>query len=127
MVISTMPLIAVLLMATMDRIGSIAACSSELAHGFMARRAFTVMLTIAMILITVTLDRFQSVGNSRSITFMRTRRATGEATSATLAMMLAMNTAPERRGAMVAANTPLEHNSKRELHRCLSDVGQLEN
>jgi hypothetical protein len=89
----------------MDRIGSVADYSSGLAHGFVARAAFTATLTIAMILVAVTMDPFQRVGNSRSITSMPTRRETGKVTLGMLGMMGAVSAAPVLRAAatLVAA------------------------
>ncbi len=81
----------------MDPIGSMAACSSELAHGFMAVAAFTATLTIAMILGAATMGRFQSVGNSHSITSMPTRRETVKVMLEMAAMMGATNTALDLR------------------------------
>jgi hypothetical protein len=88
----------------MDQIGSMADSLSELARGFAARKAFTATLTIVMILATVTMDRFQRVGNSRSITFMRTRRETAKVTSEMPGTMGAVNEAPDPKGAMAAAD-----------------------
>jgi len=84
----------------MDRIGSMADFLSELAPGFTAVTAFTATLTIAMILVAVTMDLCQSVANGRSITSMRTRRETGRVTSGMLAMTEPVNTARELRGAV---------------------------
>ena len=50
-----------------------------------------------MIHIAVITDRFPSVGTSRSITFMRTRRETGKVTRAMLGMMGDANAAPDRK------------------------------
>jgi len=82
----------------MDPIGSMAACSSEPVLGFMAGAAFTATLTIAMILVAATTDRFQRAGNSRSITSMPTRRETGKVMLEMAAMTGAMNTALDLRG-----------------------------
>jgi len=81
----------------MDRIGSMADCSLGRVPGSAAVAAFTVTWTIAMIHIAVITDRFPSVGTSRSITFMRTRRETGKVTRAMLGMMGDANAAPDRK------------------------------
>jgi hypothetical protein len=88
----------------MDRIGLAADYSSGLAHGFTAVMASTATLTIAMILITVTTDRYQSVGSSRSIISMRTRRAMDRVMSGMQGMRVAANTAPDLRADTVAAD-----------------------
>jgi hypothetical protein len=85
----------------MDRIGSLADYSSEQGHGFMAVTDFTDTLTIAMIRVAGTMGRFRRVESSRSITFMRTRRGTGEVTLVMRAMMGAANTVPDLRAVMV--------------------------
>ena len=88
----------------MDRIGSVADYSSGRAHGFAARAAFTATLTIAMIPVAVTMDPFQRVGNSRSITSMPTRRETGKVTPGMLGIVGAGNAVPALRvEAMVVA------------------------
>jgi hypothetical protein len=91
----------------MDRIGSVVDCSSELGPGITDLGAFTATLTIAMILVADTMDRFQDAGNRRSITSMRTRLVTGKVTLGMLAMMEAVNTAPELKGATAAVATRL--------------------
>ena len=75
-----MPHMTVLLTATTGLIGLLAGCLLELAPGFTALGAFSGMSTIAMILITVTLDRCRSAGRSASTTSTETRRGMGEAT-----------------------------------------------
>jgi hypothetical protein len=53
-----------------------------------------------MTLITVTTDRFRIVANGRSVTSMRTRRATGKVTSEMPGMMAGVNAAPDLKAAV---------------------------
>jgi hypothetical protein len=86
-----MPHTTVLHTATMGPIGLFAGCFLELAPGFTALTAFTVMSTTAMILITVTLARSPSAVRSASTTSREMRRGMGEAMSATLATKRGVN------------------------------------
>jgi hypothetical protein len=82
----------VLLTATMDLIGLLAGCSLAPVPGSTALAGFTATSTTALIHTTVTTDRCRSAVRSGSTTSTATRRATGEATQATLAMTPAANT-----------------------------------
>jgi len=86
----------------MDRIGLLAAHSSEQARGFMDRTGSMATSTTVSILITATMDRCRSVASRLSPTSTQTRRGTDKVTSAQLIMMAAENTLADSR-AVVAA------------------------
>ena len=90
-----------LLTGTTDRIGLWAAFFLEQVRGFTGIADFTVMSITGMTLITVTLDQCPSAGRSASTTSRETRRGTGEAMWATLAMKRGVNT-PSQDIAVVA-------------------------
>src|SRR5579863_423983 len=90
--ISTTPRMTVLRTDTMGPTGLLAGYLLERVPGFTAVTAFTAMSTIALILITVTLDRCRSAGRSASTTSREMRRGMGEATWATPAMKRGVNT-----------------------------------
>src|ERR1700735_1964349 len=85
-------------MATMVRIGSRGAYSSEPDRGSMALTASTATSTIATIHVTATQDRCRAGVRSPSIISRVTRRVMGKATLATQATHRAESTAPDLRG-----------------------------
>jgi hypothetical protein len=70
----------------MGLIGLLAECFSEQVPGFAALTSFSATSTTAMILATVTLDRFRNMARSVSTTSTQMRREMDKAMQATVAM-----------------------------------------